>query len=119
MKLTEAVDLVENQIESLNKLTNEIGKEVSTKMNEVIMKNQGYEEIKLISRIFNGEQDLIENLKINYTVNEVICFNYAPITSCDVERSFSKYKSFLADNRHSFSPENLKMTFVSYCNSRN
>ena len=83
-KLTEAVDLVENQIESLNKLTNEIGKEVSTKMNEVIKKSQRYEQIKLISRILNGQQDFIEKLKINYIVNEIICFNYyfnySPIT---------------------------------------
>ena len=92
MKLTEAVDLVENQIESLNKLTNEIVKEVSTKMNEVIKKNQGYEEIKLISRILNGQKNFIKKLKINYNVSEIICFNYAPITSCDVECSFSKYK---------------------------
>ena len=68
-------------------------------MNEVIKKNQGYEQIKLISRILNGQQNFIEKLRINYNVGEIICFNYAPITSCDVERSFSKYKWFLADNR--------------------
>lgn len=43
------------------------------------------------------------------------CFKYAPIASCDVERSFSKSKSTLRDNRKGFQFENLKTRFVTYC----
>ncbi|KAJ4428856.1 hypothetical protein ANN_25849 [Periplaneta americana] len=43
---------------------------------------------------------------------------YAPLTSCDVERSFSQYKSLFRDNGHAFMMENLEMTFVVHCNSR-
>jgi hypothetical protein len=31
-------------------------------------------------------------------------FKFAPIRSVDVERSFSKYKNILADNKRSYSP---------------
>ncbi|KAJ4439034.1 hypothetical protein ANN_14990 [Periplaneta americana] len=50
-------------------------------------------------------------------VCDIPLFKYARLTSCDVERSFSQYKSF-RDNQHSFVMENLEMTFVVYCNSR-
>jgi hypothetical protein len=43
-------------------------------------------------------------------------FKYAPIQSCDVERSFSMYKNVLADNRTNFTPENLEMYLICHCN---
>ncbi|KAJ4431856.1 hypothetical protein ANN_20462 [Periplaneta americana] len=51
-------------------------------------------------------------------VCDIPLFKYARLTSCDVERSFSQYKSSLRDNRHAFVMENLEMTFVVHCNSR-
>jgi hypothetical protein len=47
--------------------------------------------------------------------NDVTLFRYAPITSCDVKRSFCQYKTILSDNRRSFSFENLKMHPVIHC----
>jgi hypothetical protein len=41
-------------------------------------------------------------------------YKFAPITSCEVERSFSKYKSILVDNRQCFKVENLEQYLV--CN---
>jgi hypothetical protein len=43
---------------------------------------------------------------------DVILFKYAPLTSRDVQRSFSMYKKILSDNCRSFSFENLKMHLV-------
>jgi hypothetical protein len=34
--------------------------------------------------------------------NDVTLFTYAPLTSCDVDRSFSMGKTILSDNRRSF-----------------
>ncbi|XP_069684135.1 uncharacterized protein [Periplaneta americana] len=51
-------------------------------------------------------------------VCDIPLFKYAHLTSCDVERSFSHYKSLFTDNRHAFVMENLEMTFVVHCNSR-
>ena len=119
MKLTDSVNLIENLFHLFENLRSENGKQVFDKMKKVIEKNKGFREIQLISRILNGEKNIINNLRIKYSVNEVTCFNYASITSCEVERSFSKYKSFLNDHRHNFTNENLQMTFVIYCNNDN
>nr|KAJ4449996.1 hypothetical protein ANN_01403 [Periplaneta americana] len=51
-------------------------------------------------------------------VCDIPLFKYARLTSCDVEGSFSQYKSLFRDNRHTFVMENLEMTFVVRCNSR-
>jgi len=40
----------------------------------------------------------IEDLK----VEDLVFFKYAPITSVDVEQSFSRYKNVLTDNRRSY-----------------
>jgi hypothetical protein len=49
--------------------------------------------------------------------NDVTLFKYAPLTSCDVKRSFSMYKKILSDNNRSFSFENLKIHVVIHCNA--
>jgi hypothetical protein len=35
-----------------------------------------------------------------------------PITSCDVERSFSHYKNILTENRHNLNSENIEKIIV-------
>lgn len=49
---------------------------------------------------------------------ELEAFQYASITSCDVERTFSSYKQFLGDLRRSFVfVGNLKKPVIIYCNN--
>ena len=48
--------------------------------------------------------------------SEISAFLYAPITSCDVERSFSVYKSMLIGNRKTFEFEIFRIFFVIQCN---
>lgn len=49
--------------------------------------------------------------------SDLTLFKFAPITSCDVERSFSFYKNVLSDHRRSFKPDALKMNLVVHFNS--
>jgi hypothetical protein len=51
--------------------------------------------------------------------NNFTFFKYAPITFCDVERSFSRYKTMLSDNRRSFLFENFTMCVIVYCDYKN
>lgn len=46
------------------------------------------------------------------------CFEHAPLTSVDVERSFSQYKAILRANRESFTVENLRRYVLLHCNSK-
>ncbi|KAJ4450187.1 hypothetical protein ANN_01594 [Periplaneta americana] len=57
------------------------------------------------------------NIEKEFTEEELWNFSHAPVTSCDVERTLSLYKSFFTDKRRSFTQENLRMTFLVYCNS--
>lgn len=85
------------------------------KLSKVLSKNPGLSQIKKISEIISGEirndnEDLAE-----LSPEDISCFKYAPIVSADVERSFSKYKVMLRDNRRSFQFDNLKAHFVTSC----
>ena len=42
------------------------------------------------------------------TMSDLINRKYYPLTSCDVERSFSMYRSILSDRRTNLSPGSLK-----------
>lgn len=62
------------------------------KMGQVIAKNTGLQKMK------EGEKEIAFGIKMKY----------APLTSCECERSFSQYKNFLRLNRLSFTEENIK-----------
>jgi hypothetical protein len=70
-----------------------------------------------ISCVLEGEDEVdFEDLK-DLSVSDIEHYKYARLVSCDVERTFSQYKSFFRDNRHRFMIHNLKMTFVTQSNS--
>ncbi|KAJ4427688.1 hypothetical protein ANN_25337 [Periplaneta americana] len=79
------------------------------KFQNVFGKNSGYKKMCKISQVLEG-----------VPIDEIygVCVCDIPLTSCDMERSFSQYKSLFRDNRHAFVMENLEMTFVVHCNSR-
>ena len=83
---------------------------VSEKLKMVLEKNVGYNTICQISKIIDGEPSA--GFTTELSPSEISAFLYASITSCDVERSFSVYKSILAYNRKTFEFENLRI----FCN---
>ena len=52
------------------------------------------------------------------TPNMIAVMKFAPLTSCDVERSFSVYNSILTEDRTNFTPENLEMYLICNCEKR-
>lgn len=48
--------------------------------------------------------------------DDIVYFKYAPITSVDVERSFSAFKTILSNNRRAFEFENLRKHLIIQCN---
>lgn len=85
---------------------------IKKKIENVLSKNTGYDDLKNISNILKGESDITTNIdssKIKY-------LKYAPIVSVETERSFSIYKNVFTENRTSFHFENLKEHIIVYCN---
>ena len=77
-------------------------------------KNKGFQTMCEISTVLEG----IHVGEIDgVSVRDIPFFNYARLTSCDVERSFSQCTAFFRDNRHAFVMDKLEMTFVDHCNS--
>jgi hypothetical protein len=70
-----------------------------------------------ISDILSGNKATLGVDEPALNSNDLTLFKYAPVTSCDVERSFSSYKNILSDNRRRFALEALKMYIIVYCNA--
>lgn len=92
------------------------------KFDFVYNKNSGLHTLEKIGEILAGSNpdisDQNERIK-NLSPVELQAFKFAPLTSCDTERSFSAYKRVLEDCRRSFTFENLKKTVIVHCNAFN
>ena len=79
------------------------------KLKNILEKNPGLAELDKINKILQGDTTVdvqeIEPIALS-------SFKFAPITSVDVERWFSKYKNVLSDKRHSFTESNFEMHLV-------
>ena len=82
------------------------------KFDRVLANNTGYTTLQRISRVLLAESERFEEPESELTPSDIANFKFAPITSCDVERSFSIYRHILSDRRRGFTFENLKMTLI-------
>lgn len=92
----------------------------ANKFEDVLRRNPGFLVLQQINNLpyggFDGECE--PNNEYIETLNqaELSYFKYCPVTSCDVERSFSAYKLIFSDRRKKFLFENLKQHVILYCN---
>jgi hypothetical protein len=69
------------------------------KLEVVIEKNSGFKTMKHISNILEGKATSQNNtISEELTADDMAHMKFVPMTSVDVERSFSRYKTILADN---------------------
>jgi hypothetical protein len=113
LSLASQIEIVSDAIDAVNNVKGDTANSIKTKLDSVVNKNVGFEMMKNIS------MSLSEHSSINhtiYTVKELLAFKYAPITSVNVERSFSMFKSVFRSNRQSFLFENISEMLIIYCN---
>ena len=113
--LVDSISIVEEAKEKLIKINGEMGKTIKIKIESVLSKNKGYQAVLKISEILNGKEDT-DRLPEDWSLNDLTCMKNCPITSVDVERSFSAYKNLLTSNRQSFKFENIKKSLIVQCN---
>lgn len=58
--------------------------------------------LTIMNILINGEKVSSEGFPDDFSADDLAHFKFAPITSVDVEISFSKYKYLPSDNRRSF-----------------
>lgn len=115
LPLVDAMSIVEHVHKELSSEKSLIQKQFLKKLETVLQKNPGYEKMKKICQILNGTVNET-NVDLPYLAQEILCFKYAPLTSAEVERSFSRYNSIFRENRQNFTMENLRMFVVVNCN---
>lgn len=92
--LSKSVNIVNNIQIKLEECNGEIAKLILDQFNKVISKNKGWENIKKINQVLIGETTSDDDLSSsNLNLDNYLSMKYAPITSVDVERSFSMYKN--------------------------
>ena len=88
----------------------------------VLSRNLGLSSLMpMLQVLYPGASDLgiqcdDSNIR-SLTASEIAAFKFASLTSVDVERSFSRYKTVLRQNQETFTTENLKMYILLHCNS--
>lgn len=109
--LTKAIAIVENVGVELSKIKN-LHSAIIAKYDYVFQKNRSYQDFKnfVFGKPVRKESSFnsLNNIERKYILN-------TPITSTEIERSFSKYKCIYRSNRRRFLFENLKMVVISNC----
>ena len=80
-----------------------------------LQNNPGYVRMTHIASILAGGTD---EVALGMTPEDLAVFKFAPVTSCDVERSFSVLKHILSDRRCRLTQDHLKQLLVLYCNAK-
>lgn len=113
MSLVDSINLIENTIGKLQKIPGENGNKIKIKIDQLQQKNQGLIILKNVAKVLNGNNEV--QLLDNFWPAMITDLQYAPVTSVDVERSFSTYKNILTDRRTSMTPEHMKQNIVVNC----
>lgn len=114
--LADAVGINEKLRNEIGIDKSKIGKTIYQKFENVIEKNKGYKAMKNISNILERNTSIRDDISEELTADDMAYMKFAPVTSCDVERSFSVYKTTLTDNRRRFLFENIKHHVIVQCN---
>ncbi|KAF0764342.1 Uncharacterized protein FWK35_00024147 [Aphis craccivora] len=90
LSVIEAINIIKNVQNKLENVFCEIGISIHEKFKKVIEKNTGFETIIKINDILTRQGKSFDGLPEDFTVSDLAYFKYAPLTSTDVERSFSR-----------------------------
>lgn len=122
MPLTEAIGIVNDAKSCILNNTSNKEKAMKDKLEMVLEKNSGYTVMEIIANILKGKITSLTRTQEDeqeLTLDDICHLKYAPITSVDVEKSFSTYKNILSDNRRSLVFENIKQYIIVQCNADN
>lgn len=96
-------------------LQGDIAVRVQRKFQTVLEKNPGFVTMTGVIDLLNGKEVDFATPGMNVvTLRKFRYFKYAPVTSVDVERSFSQYKWIFNERRRSLTPKHLEQILVIY-----
>lgn len=89
------------------------------KVRDVLQRNSGLLQLIPILQLLDPTCSTLElslGKAPDLSVSALAAFNFAPLTTVDVERSFSRYKGLLRSDRTNFTEENLRKYMFVMCN---
>lgn len=93
--MVESINKIDSFKDAINAVPGPCDDIIKAKMSQIFSKNEGYTILEQISCVLSGTNANIDYL--NMSPATIASFKYAPITSVDVERSFSAFKNILND----------------------
>lgn len=111
VSLSDTVKLIRKVEDDFGSVPGEKGRRVYDKLTAVLKANQGFQTILRINDALSDDTN-VDLTDLDLEPTDLAAFRFAPMTSCDVEHSFSIYKATLTDRRMNFDMENLKMVLT-------
>jgi hypothetical protein len=118
IQLCDAINIVkQTENELLSRVQDEVSNKVNAKLQSVLERNPGYSTLCKVSDNLCGNEAELGGNEQELSANDFTLFKYSPVTSCEVERSFSRYKILLSDNRRALQLDNFKVHVIVHCNT--
>ena len=120
MDMRAAIRVFDNAVNAVESVHTDLANCVSAKAADVRQKNGGLAHLRNISCVIFDGAILEDQVVIaeKYTAEQLSCFRWSPVTSCDVERSFSMLKALYRENRASFTDGNLGRQMIVHYNAQ-
>lgn len=114
MSLKDSFKIFQEAENIIKGIPGELGVKLQEKLSLVLRKNPDFDSILKVHQLLNCNSE--NNSEIDNIAREhIVKYKYAPLTSCDVERSFSAYKMIFSEKRQNLTVENLEKIIVVYC----
>lgn len=98
----------------ISQLKGETANIICEKFNNVLGNNPGFYTTTILADLLSGKEVNIHDQKILHYMRHHHLFRYAPISSVDVERSFSEYKWIFNEKRRRLKDDNLEKILIIY-----
>ena len=109
LPLTESLSIMGKAEEKINSSPGQKGLILKEKMNQVLRKNPGLKIQRSVGKVHESD---LPDPPLEMSPRDISQLKYCPMTSCNVERSFSSYKNILSDKPQCFVEENLSKVVI-------
>jgi hypothetical protein len=119
LSISDSLKIVHETYRDVSKLNLSVkGKQIYDKLKLVLNKNSGYSTLKIINELVQGKEIELQSQTSRASIDSYKKFKYAPITTVDVERSFSSLKWIFTARRRRLTVPNIEKILIVYSENR-
>lgn len=115
LSINDSLKIIHKTYQDISKLNLSVkGKSIFNKLKLVLNKNSGYSTLKTMNELLQGKEIELQSQTHRATIDFFKKFKFAPITTADVERSFSLLKWIFTARRRSLTVPNVEKILIVY-----